>query len=154
MEHGDEWLRSRPGAAWEYPPRLPLTWKWFVILGDRESLCLFPLWASYVHIFSLFSLSLSIHPDGIMDLSIYSTKTRILNGKSWGVFNKRTPLWIYNQNHVRSEGVTVPATYLYGTYRSPLTLNQEAETHSNPISTPIAQVSPQLPTWFSRRLFP
>lgn len=58
-----------------YPPRLPLTQKWFVILGDRESLRLFPLWGWYVHAFSLYSLSLPVHPGGIMDFSIYSIKT-------------------------------------------------------------------------------
>lgn len=46
---------------------------------------------------------------------------------------------------VRSEGVTVPASHLYVTDRSPLTLNQQAEKHSNLISTPFVQVSPQLP---------
>lgn len=66
---------DQAGAAWEYRPRLPLTRKWFVMLRDRESSCLLPLWGSNVHTFSLSSLSLSIHSDGIKDLSIYSVKT-------------------------------------------------------------------------------
>lgn len=66
MALGDEWLRSRPNAAWEYRPRLPLTQKWFVILGNRETLCLFPPWGSYVHAFSLYSPPLSTHPDGMI----------------------------------------------------------------------------------------